>query len=88
MFAGTEYQVSEVQLNRDDFVVLGTDGIWEARTATGEMFGKAPVRKLLREHSHRSAPEIVAALTGLVQQFVGDGRPEDDLTMVVVKIVP
>ena len=52
------------------------------------MFGKAAVRKLLREQCHRSAPEIVAALTGLVQQFVGDARPEDDLTMVVVKIVP
>jgi phosphoserine phosphatase RsbU/P len=79
---------ARADLTQGQVILLGTDGIWEARTATGEMFGKAAVRKLLREQCHRSAPEIVAALTGLVQQFVGDARPEDDLTMVVVKIVP
>lgn len=69
-------------------VLLGTDGIWEARTPSGEMLGKAPVRALLREQAHRPAEEIVAALADMVQVFVGGGRPEDDLTMVVVKMLP
>ena len=75
-------------LTEGQVILLGTDGIWEARTPAGEMLGKAPVRRLLRQQSHRSASEIVAALAKLVQQFVGAGRTEDDLTMVVVKIVP
>jgi sigma-B regulation protein RsbU (phosphoserine phosphatase) len=74
-------------LRAGQVILLGTDGIWEARRSTGEMLGKAPVRQLLREQAHRPAEEIVAALTDLVQAFVGAGRLEDDLTMVVVKVV-
>lgn len=68
-------------------ILLGTDGIWEARTAGGEMLGKARVRSLLRDQAHRSAAEIVTALAEMVGEFVGEQRPEDDLTMVVFKVV-
>jgi phosphoserine phosphatase RsbU/P len=68
-------------------ILLGTDGIWEARRSTGEMLGKRPVRQLLREQAHRPAAEIVAALTDMVRAFAGARRLEDDLTMVVVKVV-
>jgi sigma-B regulation protein RsbU (phosphoserine phosphatase) len=74
-------------LREGQVILLGTDGIWEARRSTGEMLGKAPVRQLLREQAHRPAEAIVTALTDLVQAFVGAGRLEDDLTMVVVKVV-
>jgi sigma-B regulation protein RsbU (phosphoserine phosphatase) len=74
-------------LREGQVILLGTDGIWEARRSTGEMLGKAPVRRLLREQAHRPAVEIVAALTDLVNDFKGARRLEDDLTMVVVKVV-
>lgn len=80
--------VAREGLTEGQVILMGTDGIWEARNPRGDMLGKAPVRELLREQAHRSVPEIVASLTGLVQAFVGDGRSEDDLTMVVVKILP
>jgi sigma-B regulation protein RsbU (phosphoserine phosphatase) len=86
--AETRYSASQRHgLRQGEVILLGTDGIWEARRSTGEMLGKAPVRELLRREAHRSAAEIVAALSDLVQGFVGAGRPEDDLTMVVVKVV-
>jgi phosphoserine phosphatase RsbU/P len=74
-------------LREGQVILLGTDGIWEARRSTGEMLGKAPVRRLLREQAHRPAVEIVAALSDLVNNFMGARRLEDDLTMVVVKVV-
>jgi phosphoserine phosphatase RsbU/P len=74
-------------LREGQVILLGTDGIWEARRSTGEMLGKAPVRRLLQEQAHRPAEEIVVALTDLVQAFAGANRLEDDLTMVVVKVV-
>jgi sigma-B regulation protein RsbU (phosphoserine phosphatase) len=86
--AETRYSASQRHgLRQGEVILLGTDGIWEARRRTGEMLGKAPVRELLRQEAHRPAAGIVAALTDLVQGFVGAGRPEDDLTMVVVKVV-
>jgi sigma-B regulation protein RsbU (phosphoserine phosphatase) len=75
-------------LRTGQVILLGTDGIWEARSPGGEMLGKAPVRRLLREQAHCSAAEIVSAMADLVAGFVGVGRLEDDLTMVVVKLVP
>jgi sigma-B regulation protein RsbU (phosphoserine phosphatase) len=82
------YRSSQYEgLKAGQVILLGTDGIWEARSATGEMLGKTPVRRLLREQAHRPAVEIVAALIDLVRAFLGDRRPEDDLTMVVVKVV-
>lgn len=74
-------------LQEGQVILLGTDGIWEARCNTGEMLGKAPVRDLLREHAHLTAEEIVGALSDMVQGFIGRGRLEDDFTVVVVKIV-
>jgi phosphoserine phosphatase RsbU/P len=74
-------------LREGQVILLGTDGIWEARRSTGEMLGKAPVRQLLREQAHRPTGEIVVALTDLVQRFAGTRRLEDDLTMVAVKVV-
>lgn len=68
-------------------LLIGTDGIWEACNLSNEMLGKQKVRERLREQAHCSASEIVASLTELVHSFVGEGRLEDDLTMVVVKIV-
>ena len=78
--------------NRDSLragqvLLIGTDGIWEACNLSGEMLGKEQVQQRLREQAHCSASEIIASLTELVQSFVGERRLEDDLTMVVVKIV-
>ena len=82
------YRAVTREVSDGQVILLGTDGIWEARSPAGEMLGKEPVRRLLRERAHQSADEILAALADRVQAFIGDGRPEDDLTMVVVKIVP
>ena len=45
------------------------------------------MRRVLREHAGGTAAEIVEALHALVASAVGTGRLEDDLTMVVVKVV-
>lgn len=74
-------------LRAGQVLLIGTDGIWEACNLSGEMLGKEQVRQRLREQAHCSASEIVVSLTELVQSFVGEGRLEDDLTMVVVKVV-
>ena len=86
--ADTVYTASKRDsLRVGQVLLIGTDGIWEACNLSGEMLGKEQVRQLLREQATCSAPEIVASLTELVQSFVGEGQLEDDLTMVVVKIV-
>ncbi|NMC49564.1 MAG: PP2C family protein-serine/threonine phosphatase, partial [Desulfovibrio sp.] len=66
-------------------LVLGTDGIWEAMNSEGEMYGKDRFREIVRRNAHRTAQEIVDAVVASVQDFVSPQRPEDDLTLVVLK---
>ena len=67
---------------------VGTDGIWEARNAAGEMFGKDRLYVLLRRHAGGSAQAIAGAVLDQLRQFKG-GEPdfEDDVTLVVVKLI-
>ncbi len=65
-------------------LVIGTDGIWEARNPDGEMFGKARLKELIRQYAGSPAEEMVAAITLSVRQFQKTVAQEDDITLVVV----
>ena len=68
-----------------DKIVLFTDGIIECRNAQDEIFGKNRLRDTLQEHSHRSAQAIVDTLYSTIKGHMDGGRPEDDLSIMVVE---
>ena len=68
--------------------LLATDGLWEARNSAGEMFGKDRVRELLHRHGHSTAAEIVTEVMAGLRAFLGDLSPEDDVTLVAIKVLP
>jgi sigma-B regulation protein RsbU (phosphoserine phosphatase) len=81
-----KYPVAEpVTFARGDLLVLYTDGIVEARNATGELFGVARVEAVLRAHARATARELIDHLRAAVAAFVGVERFEDDLTLVVLR---
>lgn len=63
---------------------IGTDGIWEARGAGGEMYGKDRLRAVLARNGHASAEEVVAAVLDDLAAFRGDQPQEDDVTLAVL----
>ena len=63
-----------------------TDGIFEARNTDGEMFGKGPIREVIRTHHDQSAADIVNAVFLRLTRFAGPMDLEDDATLVVVKL--
>jgi sigma-B regulation protein RsbU (phosphoserine phosphatase) len=67
-------------------VVVGTDGIREAFNERGEMFGPERLRRVIAEHAHESAESIRDAVISRVHAFMGESAPEDDITLVVVKL--
>jgi sigma-B regulation protein RsbU (phosphoserine phosphatase) len=75
-----------LHLKDGQIVVIGTDGIWEARNPERKFFGKDALREVIRENAARSACEICDAVTDAVARF-RRGRPqEDDVTLVVIKV--
>jgi serine phosphatase RsbU (regulator of sigma subunit) len=67
-------------------LLIGTDGIWEARNEHGEMFGKDRLRQLMREN-HRSSENLSNAIKRAMFNWVGNRPLQDDVTFVVVKVL-
>ena len=68
-------------------IVLGTDGIWEAHNPNGVMIGKQAIYDIIRRNSSASASEIIDAIIQAVVEFQGKTNADDDLTLVVIKIL-
>lgn len=74
------------RLEPGQVVLVGTDGIWEMHNKVGEMFGKEALMEVIRCNRAASARQIVVAVTDALDRFRGDEAPEDDITMVVIKV--
>jgi sigma-B regulation protein RsbU (phosphoserine phosphatase) len=79
-FARTGWKAGQVML-------LGTDGIWECRNVAGEMYGKERLRDLVKSHAHMTAHAICCAVQDAVEAWRGDIDQQDDITLVVVKML-
>jgi serine phosphatase RsbU (regulator of sigma subunit) len=77
---------SKSGLGDGQIILLGTDGLWEARNASGEMFGKDRLFGLLRRHARGSAEDITRSVLDHLKAFQGSAEFEDDATLVVVKL--
>jgi len=74
-------------LKKGQIIFLSTDGLKEARDSSGEMFGIEPIYDIIRENASSSATEILNALFGSLNSFLDGTKLEDDVTLVVVKII-
>lgn len=83
MFAPSEAGM----LEPGQVVVIGTDGIWEARDASGAMFGKDRLKEIIRAHAGDSAQALLDTVLQAVADHRGTVAPRDDATVVVVKVV-
>lgn len=74
-------------LRPGDVLVVGTDGIWECFDTKGEQFGKDRLNETIRQASDGSAESIAQAISGACKAWRGEREQNDDITMVVVKLV-
>lgn len=83
---GVNYEPGAVlRFGEGDVFVVATDGFWEARGASGDMFGRERINEVVRANLEHSAQGIHDAIEDAVARFCV-GRPqEDDITAVVVK---
>ncbi len=80
------YTASSCDIKPGQIIFLGTDGIWEARNAEGELFGKERLQQVIHTNSRESARTIVLSVLDAVEEFRGTGAQEDDITAVVIKV--
>ena len=79
-----QYQKSGLKAGQ--ILLLSTDGLWETQSPARSMFGKDRICEIIRQNSDASAREILDTIVLTLERFRQDQEPEDDITLVVIKI--
>jgi sigma-B regulation protein RsbU (phosphoserine phosphatase) len=64
-----------------------TDGLVEAHSPTGEVYGGERLRELVRGQGNASASDLVRAVLAAQETFARHADPHDDLTMLAARLV-
>ncbi|OIQ52391.1 Phosphoserine phosphatase RsbU [Pseudodesulfovibrio hydrargyri] len=82
-----DFTVGSGKADPGQVAVIGTDGIWEAVSPGGEMFGKDRFKALVRKHADQDAAGLVHTVNQAVTAFRATAPQRDDMTLAVVRWV-
>ncbi len=82
------YGVGRVQLEPGDLLFIFTDGVAEAVNETGEEFGESRIVPAILSMPSGTAAAVLNRVMSDVNTFVGYARQHDDITALVLRIVP
>lgn len=85
VLADIEFGQLSVDLGPGDLVIFYTDGLIEARDRDGKFFQLERVTKFLKQNHRRKPGEIKIGLLEQANHFC-HGHPDDDITIVVLKV--
>ena len=74
-------------LERGHSLLAFTDGVVEAHSPTGDVYGGKRLREVLLAQRGNSASQLVSAVLDAVQTFGGHSEPHDDVTMLAARLV-
>jgi len=74
-----------IRLERDDCLVLYTDGVTEALDADGNEFGVERTMQSVRASAGHGAQAIIARLIDDLRDFVGSHPQNDDITLIAIR---
>ena len=83
-FPESRFTQHEVKFNECDKLVLFTDGVTEARNASGQEFGEERLEARLRSYRGCNAAELRTIILEEVKEFCGDNFDDDAALMVVI----
>jgi serine phosphatase RsbU (regulator of sigma subunit)/anti-sigma regulatory factor (Ser/Thr protein kinase)/transposase len=84
MFANN-MALQKVSLQKNDILVIYTDGITEAMNPEKLQFGEDRLVQVIKENSHLTPSEFVEKLNESIAQFTRGAEQNDDITVVAIK---
>jgi phosphoserine phosphatase RsbU/P len=88
MFSGSTYENHLLQLDPGDCILFASDGLHELRNPDGEEFCTAEMDDAWSECSGKSAIDSADFVFARQYLFSGGGKPHDDITAIVMKVLP
>lgn len=77
---------STESLAAGDIILIGTDGISEARNSDNEFFGRERIKNCLKQLAQKTAKEMQVELLKQLDHFCAGHKREDDITLVIIKV--
>ena len=74
-----------IQLRKDDVLVFYTDGITEARSPGGDLFGTERLDQAI-DSSDCDVESIIRTILLRIEDFTNDAPPNDDVTLMVARV--
>ncbi|MBI1826687.1 MAG: SpoIIE family protein phosphatase [Planctomycetes bacterium] len=79
------YEQEMIVLQKDDVIVIVTDGVTEAMDFQKQAYGQERYLQSLRRHRKLDAPQIARQILWDVRRFVGLAFQSDDISIVVAR---
>jgi len=85
LFEDMDYKIGNLSLNKEDSIVLYTDGIPEAMDIDGNLFGDDRLEEVLKSLCCEATPEkITKQLLEVTKSYAGEAEQSDDITILVL----
>jgi sigma-B regulation protein RsbU (phosphoserine phosphatase) len=85
MVEGMEYDSHKIVLRPGDTVLLYTDGVTEAMTADGQLYGDERLVEALQQSDGAAPKAMLDALQTKLVDFAGGAPQADDITMLALR---
>ena len=82
---GATYDEQVVELQPDEMLVVYSDGLTEALNEAGEFYGEERLQALFPTLTSLSAKEAGQRILASADAFIGETKPFDDLSLVILK---
>jgi sigma-B regulation protein RsbU (phosphoserine phosphatase) len=86
LLPGASYTQVEIPIVPGDLLVVFSDGIVEAENSLDQEFGEERIVSAIKENWGGAPTQIRDAILAKVRQFLGKGTPQDDQTLMVVRL--
>jgi len=77
--------IQKIGLEKNDMLVIYTDGITEAMNKQKKQFGEERLIATIRENAHMTPEEFVGELSRRIAAFTDGAEQNDDITVVAIK---
>jgi serine phosphatase RsbU (regulator of sigma subunit)/pSer/pThr/pTyr-binding forkhead associated (FHA) protein len=85
LFEGATYEEERVLLAPGDWLIVFSDGISEAMSATNEEYGEARIIDVIQRHTTLEPQGLLEALFSDVHDFTRGAAQSDDITAMVLR---
>jgi len=80
------YETESIQLEKDDVIIMFTDGVTEAKNNSDKEFSDEKLENLVKSINNLSSTEILDNIKREIRDFTEGEMQSDDITLIVIKV--